>query len=252
MRKWWRWLFAFMVLVITSAITFWSLSKLYPEICQGSAQTGNNNCSGYEIAVAFGHWINGFSPAIQIVTAIIMAAFTVVLAKVGRLQVRVYTRQAILMRRQSKIMENQVDLTHRLERAYVFAKVDVVKHETIRIVFSNHGKTPAWIKNIQGAITLLPVTPRPEETKVLKQEDFPVGLVVAPGSDWGTNPQIFKPTPEGFALIQAGTYTFYCMGVIEYIDISGKSRETGFCWHLDVEKDVFLITSGTKSLNYQN
>jgi hypothetical protein len=45
--------------------------------------------------------------------------------------------------------------------------------------------------------------------------------------------------------------TIFLLGRIQYLDDAGTSRETGFCWHLDIAGQRWLRTTDQPELNYE-
>lgn len=286
MRKWQRWLFAFMVLVIASVITFWSLSKLYPEICQGGAQRGNDNCSGYEVAFTFGRWINSFSPAIQIATAIVTAAFTVVLAKVGRLQVRVYARQAALMKKQARLMEAgntavyraNTEMLNRMESQLELARAEfnathrprlrirdvavdwgngINKPPHIYYVIRNIGETTATSIELKGDIIykigdrwIAPIGKHLDRIETTSTRDL----------DSGSQREFFidEPSIDGqivIGMIKNGTttgkQTMCVTGRVTYRSKAGVAYCTCFLREYDLGQNIFIASKNPEE-NYED
>ncbi|MEP6959846.1 MAG: hypothetical protein ABI980_14045 [Nitrospirota bacterium] len=126
-----------------------------------------------------------------------------------------------------------------IERAYVFAKVElrqqiVSTHEGTAVtqaiaMFMNHGKTPAIIINMSGAhyvtaIAPQELTPTPDDDRRL-----PEGWVIASVGSFDC-PINMHITNQQMAAINAGTSKLYCAGMISYKDILGHKRQTGYCW----------------------
>jgi len=177
-----------------------------------------------------------------------LVKLTAVLALIGTIQVIVFGWQARRLRQSVKATEiaakaakdsaNNIPTT---ERAYVFATIEKPKlhpvynkdmgHEgcycfATRILFMNHGKTPAVITEIHGVISLETA----EVSNNLFNLDIPKGIIV--GSNKSKRIPITLPISgeEERQKVAMRIKPLYCCGRIEYEDIFHKSHTTGFCW----------------------
>jgi len=173
------------------------------------------------------------------------ALFTCVLVVVGIIQLCLFVWQLNLIRESladTKIASNAALKTAEsiiaTERAYIFAKVDNTivgtnpdKSTTItgEIQFLNYGKTPAMPTRCRWASQETSVVPQilgPADQDVPYWQD---GLTIAPEKSMAL---IFtlNISAANMTDILNGTRMAYTFGLMEYKDIFGNARETGFCW----------------------
>ena len=154
------------------------------------------------------------------------------------------------------------DALPKIERAYVFANVKLqggrltapraANPNTMFVAaFFNHGKTPAIITMLRGYSDLVETIPEKLSASQGDEERLPEGLVIASGDAYAL------PVERAISDIELGQIerkekTLICYGLIEYKDILGQIRETGFCWEFQQRGDgvgSFKFCSRSK-LNY--
>jgi len=148
-----------------------------------------------------------------------------------------------------------------IERAYVLAKVQLnsplVSNSTgllkeMTVAFPNRGRTPAMITKIR-AYSLVQDEPPTELMEEYPGSDQPLPQGLAIAADLMFNVpvpiRIFDQDKED---IESASKNLYCLGRIEYDDVLGSHRRTGFCWQYHAwgpRKGSFQIAFGTE-LNY--
>lgn len=82
------------------------------------------------------------------------------------------------------------------------------------------------------------------------ETELPRGLVISASGHYSNSiNKVF--TDKEWVEVCALERTYFCVGRIEYDDVIGDHRETGFCWHYHRygERHRFIISHDTK-LNY--
>lgn len=152
------------------------------------------------------------------------------------------------------------EMLPKLERAYVFGKVEVVGSikstfqgttaNLARTLFVNHGKTPAIIINMSGAPYVMNTVPQQLARTPDDDRRLPEGWVIASGEQFQRPIAIGLTDPE-LKAIDDGTLKLYCAGLIRYKDILGDERQTGYCWEYLPEYDRFQFCKESH-LNHYN
>jgi len=156
-----------------------------------------------------------------------------------------------------------VEVLPRIERAYVFLS-NINKHDSgwrlyaeglemreFTATFANRGKTPAIIKKVRFGYMLSDNVPQ-TLTQIEDRPDLPDGLVIASNKKWKTEPITVRRTVEEGQDMSTLGKILYFVGVIEYRDIIGDKRETGFCWQMRVfaSGTTDIILCRASKLNY--
>lgn len=153
--------------------------------------------------------------------------------------------------------KDTAELTHKLERAYVFATVESklitsdngTANSTMTAVFFNHGRTPAMIKRIRVSWDLKAEAPQKLQDSQISELKIPDGLVIAAGKDRKESIAFNLPLAT-WQEISKRNVGLFCIGEIEYQDVLGKARLTSFCWN-QFMSNTFQITPNTP-LNHWN
>jgi hypothetical protein len=128
----------------------------------------------------------------------------------------------------------------KIEKAYLFVRVSITNfmmnpndglaHGKVTVRIHNHGKTPASLTSIRSYVDYLLEAPQAFVARKDSEYKIPDGLVVAANDhlDW---PIPLAITQELFLEIKTLTKTMYCVGQVDYEDVLGESRSTGFCWY---------------------
>jgi len=144
-------------------------------------------------------------------------------------------------------------------RSYVFVNVSIKQgvlwtasgneQTSVSVRFANHGSTPAQLMRIRAVA--LALTSAPTRLPDTMDDDVASGIGLGPQSS-DSIPVRLTVSPDELKAIERREKTIYCFGCIEYEDVLGTRRETGFCWSLQLrgEDQVFTITPGTP-LNYR-
>jgi hypothetical protein len=192
-----------------------------------------------------------------------VADWTKKLVYVGLAQVLIFIAQLIFIWRQECSAE-------RIERAYLFMNpsapyVEIKIENGTGMMFyhlSNHGKTPAILLSVKGAIheeygdRIPDALPKDK----LIGFDIPDGVAIPPGGEGIPLPYPFSISPPSPRMndIQSGKLKFCIWGIVRYKDIFRIERETGFCWEITWKKKYVAGHDGTYSaaisktnLNYQ-
>lgn len=154
-----------------------------------------------------------------------------------------------------------VDALPKIQRAYVFVEVKLeerlvgttneLAESKVSVYIWNHGKTPAVLTKLRGYTTVLPETPQELIHFKGNERELPPGLVIA-GSGYRIEQFTCRLSTDNLGDIERGDSVLYCAGRVEYEDVMGIHRETGFCWQyrpLSALRD-FTISPNTK-LNYR-
>ncbi len=182
--------------------------------------------------------------AVTGVATIILAASTIFLWLV--------TRRAALAAKAS------ADTLIATERAYVFVEVmfsgfvsDDGRGDEIHadVKFWNYGKTPAVVTMIRGYIILQPSPPMGLVDHPGADRELPPGLGIATNCAFPIN-VARKLTDDERSQIQGLNTAVYCVGIIQYSDVMGISRQTGYCWQYVPHRNSFAI-SQSASLNFR-
>lgn len=132
------------------------------------------------------------------------------------------------------------DALLKIERGYVFATVVLTNgylshtqagtiESNLDVEFSNHGKTPAIIKKLRGDYIIEETAPQTLTAGPKSERELPVGLIIAAGATFRL-PVQYRLSDLEFAQLQALEKNLYCLGLIEYQDVLGSTRQTGYCW----------------------
>jgi hypothetical protein len=204
------------------------------------------------------------------------AIFTLALVVVGAATAIVFICQTRLLGRQveemkaatsasakaAKAAEESAKAIPKIERAYVFANVKLVQRimpiqegiTTAHFVvnFYNYGKTPAIITMLRGYAELAHAVPRAPIEHPGADERLPEGLVIASGKAYQLPLQLRLVPADMNDLISLARIV-YCVGMIEYKDFLGDTRETGFCWEYRHRTDQAgsLVFCRNSELNYR-
>jgi len=84
------------------------------------------------------------------------------------------------------------------------------------------------------------------------QRTLPQGLVVASGMEWETTIETHITSDE-LASIRNLDQRLYVVGLMDYFDLLGERRSTGFCWHYSEQPGApgsFIITPDTPLNHY--
>jgi hypothetical protein len=178
---------------------------------------------------------------------------TLCLAVIGTFQLVVFAYQAVCLRntikateKAAKAAQDSADALSKIEKAYIFISVEF-KHFDIFIKLTNHGKTPAILTKAHGSWVSQKTCPSKIDRRI--NADIPDGIVIS-----GSKPYSIRIPPaidamDCRAFKDSGDILF-CYGLVEYKDVLGNSRETGFCWQhvTDIEGSRFNIADS--KLNY--
>lgn len=165
-------------------------------------------------------------------------------------------KQARLTKISADAAREAAEALPKIERAYVFAEVLLRKVSSpfpeipIDVCFHNHGKTPALITKLRAYPAILDSTPNALNEFPGSENTLPQGLVITANGDYWEHTPI-KMSGEEWTNLKSLNKTLFCIGRIEYDDVLGRHRETGFCWHFfdDARGYGFTISPNTK-LNY--
>lgn len=147
-----------------------------------------------------------------------------------------------------RAIENQVDVMIVSERAWVLVEIgelppfqpdpNQVQFLYIAPAIKSFGKTPARVKRIVGRIQLMPegekLPPEPAYPSG-QSSDLRIDAVLPP--EVHIQPMRFPVSGQEFIQVQKGDLTLYAHGYIDYADVSGKLRHSGFCY-------VYCVQSG--------
>ena len=150
--------------------------------------------------------------------------------------------QLLQSRRQRQSLEN-------IERAYLFVNVATEtsltltpRSLTIDAAILNHGKTPAEIIRIRGYASIMKNVPKKLMNYEWSEHPLPPGHSLAMGGTYALEPFTQDITDVEHSEIHLQEITLYYVGLVEYRDIFGVQRETGFCWYYDTRTEKFAIT----------
>jgi hypothetical protein len=195
----------------------------------------------------------------------VLGLFTIALAVVAGVQAYLFIRQLKVTQRaledsrdaanaakvSADAAKASADALPKIERAYLFVEVRFNPafqphpaggyRATIEVVFTNHGKTPAILTRLRAyAITLeLAPTELGDHSKADKQ--MPKGIVVGAGLQW-TWAIPCHVDRDHYTALNDVVQRIYCLGVVDYDDVLGSHRRTGFCWQSYPENDVVKFT----------
>lgn len=187
-----------------------------------------------------------------------LAVLTGLLAVIAILQLWMFLRQLKLAEKAArdsemaaKAAKESADLLPKIERAYVFVRVnfDAIQRSqthhydiSFKVEFFNHGKTPAIIKRIRESTSFADMPPLGLIEHPNANKQLPEGLVI--GADKSYTLDIrFNLTMEQWNELNNLSKRFYTVGLIDYIDVLGGTRNTGFCWQTVIqdEKPIPII-----------
>jgi len=201
-----------------------------------------------------------------------IAIFTGMLVVVGTGQLILFLWQLGLIRDSLVFTKEAADAARaaaealpKIEKAYVFAKVKLprpivpthggVPPCPVRVIFPNRGKTPALLKRICAYSIIQAPAPQTLRSGVATDERrYAPGMVIAADKSLIQEVTV-SVNMRQWGAIERREETIFCVGLIEYDDILGNPRETGFCWHFVprgiLGNGVFEITPGT-NLNHHH
>jgi hypothetical protein len=159
--------------------------------------------------------------------------------------------------------QKSADALPLVEKAYLFIFVELGNklaspYQTngdmlfsIHTQITNHGKTPAILNKISGYRVNQDSCPTISTAISPPALAVPSGIVVGCGTPYNMtdSPGLVIPSAEWEQIIK-GQIKLFWYGRIEYKDVLGGSRETGFCWEFfpDAENPSFTISDS--DLNY--
>jgi hypothetical protein len=167
--------------------------------------------------------------------------------------------QFIWLARQEGVLRQSVSALPNIERAYVFARIepdeprpgDAPRQRGAVLIVENHGKTPAIVTRIYGHVEKIAASDYPDGVTEAMRTLIPPGIVIRAGGDR----QMAFPYPALTNLdwenVAHGQSALIAYGRIEYEDVLGNARETGFCWELQpADTGGAFYVSPTYRLNY--
>ena len=117
---------------------------------------------------------------------------------------------------------------------------------SLKIILSNHGKTPAILKKNINFIFLSSSTPVLIDHILRNAENVPNGLVLAAGDskEYTIN---FNGDEGDLTQIELGNCSLFVVGKVVYDDVLGKERMAQYCWKVIYIKPRYRIeiVSGT-------
>ena len=208
--------------------------------------------------------------------------FTRMLVVVGLLQFVVLFFQVYFLcktlkatQQAAEAAEKSASYISKVERAYVFVGATVgdkkllngefthhdpatdIVYLSMSAVIKNHGKTPAILSKIYGGWIVDSIAPTKSSINAMIEEKIPTGIILSADRE----PYLLEvgdpAQTERFYVafykwqqIISREKTFFLYGRIEYKDILGADRNTGFCWQYcpDIEAPSFTIANS--DLNY--
>jgi hypothetical protein len=179
------------------------------EICEQSANSDQKNCTAYGVLGFLGWLLQTYNGAIQALSAVFVAAFTLILARLAR---------------------DQSDTTKILQRAYIAvdgAGIDPLDSASVaHIVVRNSGNLPA--RNVKWFVAAEPSFDGSRSDFPINEAKFFGNNVVSPGTDMvrSQNFLMLPPWPDQF---RGGHVHIYVWGEIRYLDGFGNARFTRFC-----------------------
>lgn len=161
-----------------------------------------------------------------------LVIFTFGLVAVGVMQLIVFALQARRLRQTVEVTQKTADCMQQSERPYLFVKVEGMQHMRMTtqgismfqytMTFTNFGKTPAIIKEIQYGIAWSgDSSGETENTETIPHG----GNIIATGEKHIAGFYEDISCPENAKI--------YCVGSIIYEDIFRISHHTKFCWRHD-------------------
>jgi len=195
------------------------------------------------------------------ITDSLLAAFTFLLVLIGGWQGIQLKRTVDVTKIAARAAQDAAEALPKIERAYVFAKVKLemgllmtpsgTAKSSMMVHFPNRGKTPAMLTKIRAYAVIQKETPIALRPPQDDEREYPEGMVIK------ADGMLDQPVTIGISQTEFGEMerkekTLFCLGRIEYDDVLGDHRETGFCWHFVPRlggTGTFEITPKTK-LNY--
>ena len=199
----------------------------------------------------------------------VLAWLTFILALIAGIQAYLFVRQLKVTQRaldDSKEAANAAQLSAdaakasadalpKIERAYLFVEVRFdTKYETpyqarpdgryeatIEVVITNHGKTPAILTRLRAYAYTQEIAPTELIDHARADNKIPKGIVVGAGHQW-IYPIPSIVTREHYDDLTDVVNRIYCLGAIDYDDVLGIHRSTGFCWQSYPEDDKVKFT----------
>jgi hypothetical protein len=121
----------------------------------------------------------------------------------------------------------------------------------IRARITNHGKTPAVLILVRAITSLSEQPPTSLPDFPGSDAEIPNGVAVGPQFTHDVEAPVLISNQE-WGRVQHLELGVYCYGRVDYEDVLGKRRQTGFCWQLRRSggTEEFVISPGT-SLNFR-
>jgi hypothetical protein len=204
----------------------------------------------------------------------VLAWFTIALAAIAGVQAYLFIRQLKVTQRaledsrdaanaakvSADAAKASADALPKIERAYLFVEVRLNPafqvqpggryKATIEAVFTNHGKTPAILTRLRAYAVTLEVAPTELGDHSNADKQMPKGIVVGAGLQWSWAIPCDIDRDHYLALNDV-VQRIYCLGVVDYDDVLGSQRTTGFCWQSYPQNDVVQFTiASVDQLNY--
>jgi hypothetical protein len=147
---------------------------------------------------------------------------------------------------------------HKLERAYVFARVEQIGFEennkkrtfNLKVNFHNHGKTPAILKVLRQVFEVRDTMPEELPVNPKANREMPAGLVIGSDKDWDW--KVHEDISEDqFHDMMGANRRAFVYGLLRYEDVMGNSHDVGLCWQTQQEKrnGLQFVICGAR-LNY--
>lgn len=163
-------------------------------------------------------FLETYSDAITALATVVMAIFTVLLFRLSRI----------------------TESSNRIvERAYVFPKVNRKENfvisptgnapTKIEVIFTNSGKTPAVIRVLRAYSLILNIRPFELIAHERAENEISAGLAISMEAPFIEKVNVNISQAE-WGEMERLEKTLYILGKIEYEDVFGIRRVTGFCW----------------------
>lgn len=184
-------------------------------------------------------WTAGATVALALVT-LILAIYTYRLWRAAREGAQAQaesTREALqVAQRSADAAVTSSEALLAAERAYLF--VEVVQNTVtiddsfprqVSVKIWNHGRTPAELTRIRSYMSVSETVPQELLATEDSEQELPAGVGLPPRTALDLTLEVRFNDGQ---LFQVSTLTkaMYCIGRIEYRDMFGQARATGFCW----------------------
>jgi hypothetical protein len=197
------------------------------------------------------------------VATVKLEVWAFLLTIIAAIQIAMFIVQLQLTKSIARTAKSSADALPRIERAYVFVDIAVSREareelkdfSTVTFSFAvkltNYGKTPAILTKMSLYPVLEDTPPKELMSADSAEPVIPDGMVIGPGASHEM--LIGKVLDPGqYAEFESLAKSVYVVGLVDYDDMMGGSRSTGFCWYTRPSENAVFVGMMPSPLNHRS